>query len=638
MPERGDIKRPRKYYEKPTITRKYEGIVQPEKEKVWQEHEKEKFTAHRKEVAAKAKLDQQHLKELRQVILAGNDIDEEKFKPAEISYARRITVDPFSLSGAFSPDLEGGLADRLVGLWSRRKGLRKIREQGYESFEDVEIMDIQIDKIIKKHDPKKLELVAESTPEDYYYGAYGEKHLHQSDFENVYGTIKVKGPLFGDQPVEMQWRAEFKQSKQDLEHKEYEIDFYFHQNLGAVVSASYFDFEIPEIIRENGTKLGLDSSVFAHIPYYATYYDRKEFMRGVYEKVPIKRISHLYKVYYAEVIERVKKEIKKYTKENCFPDHALNPDYRELEFAVDTEISQSIDQDREQEIIQGLKARQLDEKIFYLGPEADKFLASAKSEEYRFSDIEIGLIKKHLDDLAPELRDREIVDLGAADAIKVVPLLEKQLDIRHHVNYTPVDINPAFVFAASANVDNPAILVNGKILDFSKPLKGKLGDKDKLITLLGGTLGNGDRDFQLGLLKNINEAMSEEDRLLIGIHLKTDIQKTLSAYNNQEGREFMMATIRKLGLPEDKIDLQMIANEEESRIEVLILINEDFSISRGEEQLDFKKGEVIKAFISQKYNIGDLDQLAQESGFNVSKNFVDQNQEFQLAVLEKNKK
>ena len=123
--------------------------------------------------------------------------------------------------------------------------------------------------------------------------------------------------------------------------------------------------------------------------------------------------------------------------------------------------------------------------------------------------------------------------------------------------------------------------------------------------------------------------MTKEDNLLIGMHLKTDLQETLKMYDNPQGKEFVMTTIENLGFAKDKVELDFVADEKERQIKVVIKVKEDMTV-KG---VEFKQNENLTIFISQKYDVGELGKLAQGAGLEVEKSFMDEKNQYELAVL-----
>jgi len=469
----------------------------------------------------------------------------------------------------------------------RKIGRAEIKSQGFESFEAVEIDDINISKIEKMARKNAW-----------------EPGMHYETRGEIKGEANIRGALFGPDQIKLKWEADLAELLFEGSLLKYEVYVGFKQketDLQATVS----DLATLESVNKIMEKYHLDEPIAVG--------------RQIYQKV----------------LEKLTREIETYALAKCMPYEIYRYDRALVRSKFETDISQGLDQIREQEIIEGLKNRQFDEKIFYYGPGAEKYLQILKSPEYKLANLEIELIKKHLPELEPYLQGRTIYDLGAANALKAIPLLEKQMETQDQVDYVPVDINPAFVFEASAEINNPKVNIEGKILDFTKPLAGKLGDKPKLLTLLGSTLGNGDQVWQEKLLKNLGQVMTADDALLVGVHLHEYLQQVLKLYDNPAGREFVMATVKNLGFPENKIELEMVADEGARQIKQIIHIKEDLVVKRRETEITFKKGEQVTIFVSQKYEVGELELLAQKAGLTIEKSFFDPKKQWELAVLRK---
>ncbi|MBD3360067.1 MAG: hypothetical protein GF365_05185 [Candidatus Buchananbacteria bacterium] len=479
----------------------------------------------------------------------------------------------------------------------RKKALAYIKEKGWESFEDFEIHGIEIESITKGS--------RERTDVWEEYSAAG--FSTPKSVETVKGRIDLSGPIFGDKPQEYDWEA-----------------ILYEESLGKL---KYFTLDIGLTDKERHWKTSESAKEL-------TAQLEKNIKNGGLN-VDFPRAHSLGQAALRRALPEIFKEIKKYIWEKCYPLAAVDENVKDLEFKIDTEISQEIDQLTEEKIIEGLENRAFDESIFYQGEGADKFLEILRSQEYKLANTEMDLIKDHIDELAEEVGDKIIYDLGAGDAAKVKPLLQKQLESQDQIDYVPIDINPAFVFAAAAEIDNPQVNIQGEIMDFNQSLEDKLPDEPKTFTLLGNTLGNGDYKFQKSLLKNLSNSMTKDDTLLVGITLKKDLQETLANYDNEQGREFVMTTVRNLGFPEDKVELGMVADEANNQIKQIIHIKEDLTVKRGESEIEYKKGEEVTIFVSQKYEVDELDKLADSTDLQITKSFADKDQQVQVVVLQK---
>jgi len=495
--------------------------------------------------------------------------------------------------------LESGDKGASIGeINQRKKALERIQTQGWENFEDFEIHGITIDSIAKGSRERK------TWPEHYSISGLSEP----KKIETMDGQIDLSGPVFGISPQKYNWQAILEEESLKPGHTFFTLQLALLDEKKDWATRSNGE-EIIRQIEKNIKKQGLDVN-FPHA-------------RSLGQAALRRALPEIFK------------EIKKYIWEKCYPQAAIDPNVANLEFKMDTEISQEIDEITEEQIIAGLKNHQFDEKIFYQGEGAEKYLQILRGQEYKLANVELLLIRENIKELSQEVADKTIVDLGAANALKAAPLLEKQLESQDQVDYVPVDINPAMVFAAAAEINNPQVNIQGKIIDFSQPLKDKLPASPKMMCLMGSTLGNGDQSWQQELLANIAKAMNKQDGLMIGINLKTDLQETLANYDNPQGREFVMTTVKNLGFSEDKVELEMAVDEKNNQIQQIVHIKEDLTIKRGEQEISYKKGEKLTILISQKYEVGELEKLANNAGLAIKKSFLDSKKQWELAVLQK---
>jgi uncharacterized SAM-dependent methyltransferase len=574
----------RKKYEKPVI----ESVDKQTLEKKLLAQEKQRINEtlekiHRPQIQARLQKDLQLTKQPEQV-----KAESEPAATYEQTLVQKISnksKDPFSYWSFFNARYFNQTG--LLTPWhvfNRKLGLAVIKEQDYESFADVKVNNITIEDIEKLSEEKGW-----------------DPYLHSRGAGKIRGSIKVEGPLFGKKPAELAWVTYFNELYYSGDFLKYDLDVNFQEQISAWTNI------------DNPAISGKAEEIMSR------YHLDKPFDLG--------------KEIYRQALQKLANKIKEYVVANCLPYEFFRGDRSKTVVAMGAEISQEIDKEREWEIVTGLENHQFDEKIFYLGPGAEKYLEYLKSDENKLNNFELELIKKNLDKLASFIKKRTISDLGPANALKIIPLLEKQLESQKEVAYVPIDINPAMIFAAAANINNPKVKVEGKILDFTKPLAGKFESGPKFLTLLGNTLGNGDENYQRGLLKNINQAMTADDFLMVGIHLKSDWQEILKNYESASGREVFLSAVENIGFPLAKIDLEIIADEKNRQIKAMVKIKEDLKV-RG---VRFKQGENLTIFVSQKYDVGELENLAHSAGLEVEKTFRDEKNQYELAVLKKGK-
>ena len=234
----------------------------------------------------------------------------------------------------------------------------------------------------------------------------------------------------------------------------------------------------------------------------------------------------------------------------------------------------------------------------------------------------------------------DIVELGAGDGSKTRLLLEEHMS-RQSFFYFPVDISKDSLAGLQARMSEwlPELEITpvaGEYLDALSRLPDH--EAERVFMFLGSNIGNFTPAQAAVFLARIRAHMSAGDQLLIGFDLKKDPQIILSAYNDAAGltRLFNLNLLRRinreLGADFDldqfehypSYDPQTGACKSHlvSRREQKVFIN------KLDETFEFAAGECIFMEISQKYSIPELDNLAEQSGFEVQAGFTDSRQFF----------
>jgi len=265
---------------------------------------------------------------------------------------------------------------------------------------------------------------------------------------------------------------------------------------------------------------------------------------------------------------------------------------------------------------------------------AEKFLEVAKAEAFEITDAEKKIIRENADEIAA-LTGEELLDFGCGDGTKAGIILETAKDRDMTTKYRPVDISPRIIFEASARTPKE-ITIEGRILDFSKPLPKDLKTTDKsTFALFGSTLGNGNARYQEELMKNFAGAMQEKDNLLVGVQLNYDFETILKKYQDPEVSSFAEPMLRNLGIEKEDVELYVSGDKEEQTIQLNIKMLKDKEISIEKNKVNLPKGKVINLIVSHKYEIPEMEHLAEIAGLKIKKSFLNPESSYGIFVLEK---
>ena len=162
--------------------------------------------------------------------------------------------------------------------------------------------------------------------------------------------------------------------------------------------------------------------------------------------------------------------------------------------------------------------------------------------EYYLTNCELGIIEQHTASIADSFNGKngfDLIELGAGDGKKTKVLLKHLVAKHYDFNYLPVDISQHVLdeLEEALKTEIPGVKIRTQQGTYFKTLE-KLADynsRKKVIMVLGSNIGNLLHEKAIDFLKNICEAMSEEDMLFMGFDQKKNPQQILDAYNDPHG-------------------------------------------------------------------------------------------------------
>ena len=211
----------------------------------------------------------------------------------------------------------------------------------------------------------------------------------------------------------------------------------------------------------------------------------------------------------------------------------------------------------------------------------------------------------------------------------------------------PVDISFSALESSSRILlqSYPRLSIEGFAADYFAGL-AELGKKQRRRTLalfLGSNISNFDADEALRFLKAMRRVLREGDALLLGVDLKKDPAVLEAAYNDALGVTSafnlnVLARInRELGGGFDLHNFRHKAfyNESAGRIEIYIesLVNQRVRIEKLELEVEFAAGELIHTENSYKYDRAGIEALAGDTGFKLSRTWLDSQERFSSNLL-----
>ena len=295
------------------------------------------------------------------------------------------------------------------------------------------------------------------------------------------------------------------------------------------------------------------------------------------------------------------------------------------------------------------KDKQIHQKFFYNDKGSKLFEKICNLPEYYLSRTEIMILNQVRQELENYLKgDYRLVELGSGASIKTRKILDVLCKNQNQVEYFPIDISNIVKESSRELLETyDNLKITGIIDIYENGLKfiKSFDRQKKLIAFLGSSLGNFNSESAKDFLKKIHESMNDDGFLLIGLDLIKDKKILESAYNDSDGvtADFNLNLLTRINdelggnFSLSNFEHVAIYNENKSRIEMYLRskVAQNVYISNIDLHLEFNKDELIHTENSYKYSIPQIEKLASEIGFKITKLWQDEKKYFVLALLSK---
>ena len=301
-----------------------------------------------------------------------------------------------------------------------------------------------------------------------------------------------------------------------------------------------------------------------------------------------------------------------------------------------------------EDVISGLSEplKRLSSKYFYDEKGDRLFQEIMHLEEYYLPKAELEILKTQAADLIKgfEHDTFDVIELGAGDGSKTVYFLEQLVLLNKNITYCPLDISPDVLKTNTQLMNSrlPELKVMPLPGDYFKTLSQIDRGVPKIILFMGSNIGNYSNGTAVDFLKNVKEYMQDGDRLLVGIDLKKNPKTILRAYNDEQGvtKQFNLNLLERINR-ELEGDFNLTDFDHYPTFDPLTGTTYSFLVSQkkqtvniGDQTFSFEDGEVIHTEVSQKYDLKQIDELGQLSGFTEVRHFLDTKNYFSISVFE----
>lgn len=301
-----------------------------------------------------------------------------------------------------------------------------------------------------------------------------------------------------------------------------------------------------------------------------------------------------------------------------------------------------------EDVLKGLSSEPkfLSSKYFYDDEGSRLFQEIMKLPEYYLTRAEFEIFAAQTAEIfeafAPRGNSFDLIELGAGDGTKTAVLIDYFLKQNADFTYAPIDISREAldVLSAKFRSEFPSLSMRAKTGDYFRILETLKTESErrKILLFLGSNIGNFSRESALEFFAHLRGVMNVNDLLFVGFDLQKDPHVILNAYDDARGvtAEFNLNLLRRinreLGADFDlkKFSHYAVYRPTECAARSFLISREQQTVfvEALNESFDFKAWEPVFMEISQKYNTEMIEELARESGFQVSENFFDENRYF----------
>jgi dimethylhistidine N-methyltransferase len=317
----------------------------------------------------------------------------------------------------------------------------------------------------------------------------------------------------------------------------------------------------------------------------------------------------------------------------------FKPHSTKVEKTFADEISFSLNRD----------SKYIDPKFFYDKKGSDLFEKICTIPEYYPTRTEVEILKNLKVDLSKYLDDDfRLVELGSGSSVKTRLILDTFSQIQSKIEYFPIDISEILTESSEFLLrDYQDLHITGIIDTYEGGLEfiEQYDDRKNLIIFLGSSFGNFTPKSGKTFLEKINAIMKKEDLFLIGLDLVKNKKILEDAYDDSQGvtAKFNLNVLSRIN---DELDADFILNnfehvarynEEAQRVEMYLksLVNQSVIIAKANLSFKLKQDELIHTEYSHKYQIPQINELMDKTGFKIKQIWLDSNKHYAVILVSK---
>lgn len=298
----------------------------------------------------------------------------------------------------------------------------------------------------------------------------------------------------------------------------------------------------------------------------------------------------------------------------------------------DTLVLEQVDSTFAKDVREGLESspKRISSKYFYDEKGDALFQQIMQLEEYYPTDCEFEIFEAHKEELKRDVGAErfQLIELGAGDGTKTKILIDHFLRTNTDFSYAPIDISKSVLTHLERDLAQrwPQLSVTTVANEYFGGLERLAANNErKLVLFLGGNIGNMTQEEAQSFLESLGQHLQTGDLILIGFDLQKDPQTIINAYSDSKGitAQFNLNLLNRINNElggnfqldcfQHWATYNPVSGATESHL--ISTCEQEVFIEALDESFHFDAWEAMHTELSLKYNLPQIEALAESCGF-----------------------
>lgn len=288
--------------------------------------------------------------------------------------------------------------------------------------------------------------------------------------------------------------------------------------------------------------------------------------------------------------------------------------------------------------------KQIQSKFFYDEEGCKLFNQITRHPDYYLTNCELEILQTYKKDIAAIVHSIpfNLVELGPGEGVKTKVLIEQFLKDHLQFSYLPIDISMDYLKQLASEFEKQIPRLNISLIhsDYLHGLEwlSKHSNRHNFVLFLGSSIGNFNPSSMIDFLTHLKHALNEGDFVLIGFDLRKDIDILMRAYNDSSGitRDFNLNLLQRINrelyanFDINKFRHYATYNVYTGAMESYLVSVESqvINVKSIDQSFHFESIEPIHVEYSYKYLLSQLNEFAEETGFEIVQYYFDSKEYF----------